>query len=249
MARIDYQSYVGQIKISEKWGPYKVLEYQGRNEKKIHFYKIKFKNTGNEEQVRFNHIRENKVKDSRLAKLNKQIATQKWLKNKTRLVKKSVASFSTVGLEKTRLLAVDLATEKIGVSFWNHGKHVGSKEIHETDEDHAIRSYKIAKELRALIIRNDIKAVAIENIYLGMNSTVFEKLAQVRGMVLYNLLDLKIRVEVIPINSWKSKTLKTHGRENQKAESIARFNVETGKKTNSDDVADAYNIGKFCVNF
>ena len=93
-----------------------------------------------------------------------------------------------------------------------------------------------------------IDLVVIEDVYLGLNSSILSILSEIRGMLTYNLKKLNIGLLLVPAVFWKNKfdNLPLERKE-QKEFMMNKFNEFTGKIADSDDVADAYMMLKACL--
>jgi len=247
MARIDYKSIVGKKINTENYGIFTISEYLGKDEKKKHWYSGIFQDTGNEEKVHYQNIIKKNMTDKRLKKLNKQKEVQKNLKERTRLTKKHKSSYNLEGLENKIVLSIDLATKSTGVAMSINGTIKKTGIISNNGSDITTRSHAIVKSIVENIQRLKVDVVIIEDIFLGMNSSVLVRLSEIRGMLLYHLINLGIRYEIIPAIAWKSYYDLGSGRETQKRRSIELYKEYSGKTAGSDDESDAYLILKYAL--
>lgn len=247
MAKVNWADKVGETFQTKNWGVITLKEYvkDGKN----HLYKIKFNDTGNEELINWNSIKSGTCIDSVQRKINKQRAEQIRLKERNRLIKQKGDGFDVTGIDKNaRILAVDLATQKVGVSFARQGEIVASRLIKADSGDYRTRGHKIVAEIVGMLKKGKIDVLVIEDIYLGLNSSVLEILAEVRGMLTWHCIDLGVKIVSVSASRWKHHFNMPTYREEQKEFAMNYYYRATGQVADSDDVADAYMLLKFILN-
>jgi len=246
--RIDYAGQVGKVFDSSIHGKAKVIEYLGKDDKKKHMFKIKFLNTYNHNIVPWNSLRSSKFRDIELLKQIKIKNTTQKLKERNRLIKKSKIKYNLTDLDKGYLLALDFATKDIGISLWENAEHLISKEYHADGKlpPRERVSYLVDKILDVIKFTGNEVNVVIEDIYLGLNSKILVILSEARGQLIRELVKRNIRVEFIPATVVRHHFNAPINRNDIKKWAIEVYKQDTGIETTSDDLADAYILGKFC---
>jgi len=247
--RIDYAGQVGEVFDSSIHGKAKVIEYLGKDDKKKHMFKIKFMNTDNHNIVPWNALRSGKFRDIELLKQIKIKNTTQKLKERNRLIKKSKIKYNLTDLDKGYLLSIDFATKYIGVSLFEDGEHLISREYHADGKlpPRERVSYLVDKILDIIKFTGNEVKVVIEDIYLGLNSKILVMLAEARGQLIRELVKRKIRVEFIPATVVRHYFKAPINRNDIKKWAIEVYKQDTGIETTSDDLADSYILGKFAV--
>lgn len=239
--KILVEDYIGKEfanKIDEK---YQILAYlfkQGAN----HCFDIKFLDTGNIQMATLSQIRSGTCLDLVQRKKMKRIKTELELKERNRLVKK--AKSQTVipeDLDKKNILSIDLASRSVGIAYSQNGRIVRWKTIKAEDIDFRKRGHRITKEIAEIMKKGKVELVVLEDIYLGLNSSILTMLAELRGMLTYNVQEMGIELLIIPAVLWKNKFIDCPTtRAEQKKYMMSKFYFFTGETADSDDVADAY---------
>lgn len=239
--RLDVNEYIGKMfknKIDES---YEVLTYlfkQGSN----HCFDIKFTDTGNIQMATLNQIKGGTCLDLVHRKKLKRIKTELELRERNKLVKK--AKTQTVipdDLDEKNVLSIDLASYSVGIAYSKKGEIVRWKTIKADDSDFRKRGYFICKAITKIMKKGKVDLVVLEDIYLGLNSSILTMLAELRGMLTYHTQELGIELLVIPAVLWKNKYIDCPTtRTDQKKYMMDKFEFFTGTKADSDDVADAY---------
>ncbi len=249
MNKIDYKGKVNSTFNSYIHGKAKCIEYKGVDEKKKHWFLMKFENTGNKELFHWNQIRTGKFRDSKLLKTIKAKNTQQKLKERNRLVKSyKNKCIIPVNLKTKNILAVDLATKSVGLAYSKKGEIVRWKTISSQNEDFRIRGVEIVGEIVDILKTGMIDMVILEDVYLGLNSSVLAMLSEVRGMLTYHIKDMWLDLFIIPPILWKNRIKDCPvGREEQKKFMMDKFFEYTGVEADSDDSADAYMMLRACL--
>jgi len=73
------------------------------------------------------------------------------------------------------------------------------------DIDYRIRFYKIINDIVSMLESGHIEIVILEDVYLGLNSSVLTMLSEIRGMLLFHLVRLNIDYYIIHPIYWKNK--------------------------------------------
>ena len=240
--RINYAGFVG--KIIEN---YEVISYEGKDEKGKHFYKVKFKDTGNEYLDHFTRVRAGKVIDLKRRKLEKSKQVTEKLKQRTRLTKSIKTQKKEIDLSKRNVMALDLASYNCGIVVAESGSIISTGLISSNHSDFRQRGHEITKRILKGIEHYKIDTIILEDIYLGLNSNILALLAELRGMLSYHFLERKIEIVLVTAKAWKSKFDMPKGRKEQKAYSMKLFREYTGREARSDDEADAFLILKYML--
>lgn len=247
MAKVDWSSKIGEIHKTKNWGDIQLLDYQ--KDGKNHLYNVKFIDTGNKELINWNSIKAGTCIDQKQRKVNKQKAEQIRLKERNRLIKQKGDSLDLSGIcKELRFLAVDLATQKVGVSFARQGEIVASKLITADSGGYRDRGHKIVSQIVEMLKKGKIDVLIIEDIYLGLNSNVLEVLAEVRGMLTWWCVELDVKIVSVSAMRWKNHFQMPTFREEQKKFALEYYFRHTGLQAESDDVADAFMLLKFILN-
>lgn len=238
--KINYQDFVNENRINKYKEHYQITEYLGKIEKQ-HRFKIVFLGTKHEQMATYDQIKKETVRDLVLRKQLKRLKTQKELQERNRLTKQKNHKFSITEQEKNqRILSIDLATKKVGVAFGAYGKILKSCYFEEISENIFERSAAIVNKIVGMIKKAKITLVILEDIYLGLNATILEKLAVIRGMLIYECVNLGVSFKFFPAIHWKGfyKDM-PRDREDQKAYSLRKAPEIIYKEYESDDEADA----------
>lgn len=246
--RIDIEKYVGKTfenKIGEK---FKVIKYLFKD-KTNHCFDVEFVGTKNVQLGTLNQIRNGTCIDVVQKKKIKRLQTELDLRKRNRLVKqaKNVCHVPN-NLKEKNVLAIDLSTTSTGIAYSQKGEIVRWKTIKAEDKDFRKRGAKIIEELVKILKKGKIDFVVLEDVYLGLNSSVLTMLSEVRGMLTYPLVKLNIDLLIVPPVLWKHRIegVPVH-REEQKEFMMKKFLEYTGENPDSDDVADAYMMLRACL--
>ena len=224
-------------------------------EKTNYCYDIEFIETKNIQMATLNQIRKGTCIDIVQRKKMKRIQTELKLKERNRLVKQPRNQVHIPSnINQINVLSIDLASRSVGIAYSCKGKIVRWKTIKADLEDFRERGYLIVNEIvNVLETSKKIKGAAIdlvviEDVYLGLNSSILSILSEIRGMLTYNLKKLKIDLLLVPAVFWKNKfdNLPLERKE-QKEFMMDKFNEFTREIADSDDVADAYMMLKACL--
>lgn len=239
---------IGEIYTNKRNESFKINEYLYK-EKNNDWYDVTFLETGNQQGVTKNQIKNGTAYDLVQRKKLKRIETELKLRERNRLIKQAKESFSFPDEYKTkRLLALDLATQSTGCAFSVNGQILRWKTLTATGEDIRQRMVTMAKFVNKMVPRVD--AVIIEDIYLGLNSKILMMLAELRGMITFEVINGGKKLFLVPAVLWKNQFegVPLH-REEQKQFMMQKFFEYTGVPADSDDCADAYMILKACLNW
>ena len=224
-------------------------------EKTNYCYDIEFIETKNIQMATLNQIRKGTCIDIVQRKKMKRIQTELKLKERNRLVKQPRNQVHIPSnINQINVLSIDLASRSVGIAYSCKGKIVRWKTIKADLEDFRERGYLIINEIvKVLETSKKIKGAAIdlvviEDVYLGLNSSILSILSEIRGMLTYNLKKLNIGLLLVPAVFWKNKfdNLPLERKE-QKEFMMNKFNEFTGEIADNDDVADAYMMLKACL--
>ncbi|WP_338936230.1 hypothetical protein [Fusobacterium polymorphum] len=224
-------------------------------EKSNYCYDIEFIETKNIQMATLNQIRKGTCIDIVQRKKMKRIQTELKLKERNRLVKQPRNQVHIPSnINQINVLSIDLASRSVGIAYSCKGKIVRWKTIKADLEDFRERGYLIVNEIvNVLETSKKIKGAAIdlvviEDVYLGLNSSILSILSEIRGMLTYNLKKLNIGLLLVPAVFWKNKfdNLPLERKE-QKEFMVNKFNEFTKEVADSDDVADAYMMLKACL--
>jgi len=251
---------------SEKWGEYKVIELLGeRGKSKVPYFRVKFKNTGNEIEAPLNTIKANKVIDMEA----KKKATKKNNRGKKK-EKKAKKEWVTKYLHNPKnIISLDLATISTGVCVSQNGKIVYNNYIyHEKDKDdpnNLVRRLNYMKnEVIKIMEEYNIDSVVVEStIFKGAKNVLFA-LSQIRGLILDYCFENGLEwISVSPMGwenyAWKGrfKNLETKERSWMSAKSDYRIDFkkkfagetkEEEKKKVWEDCCDAFLLMKYVLN-
>jgi Holliday junction resolvasome RuvABC endonuclease subunit len=156
------------------------------------------------------------------------------------------------------LLAIDQSTKRAGFSILDFSEKMPVMDygvFKESEEDFIKRTIKIIKEIENKIEQHNVKAIAIEGIYLDTSgfktmiasrAKTFEVLAYLKNRIIEIAIVKDLPIIVVPAVSWKKDFNITGTREEQKAKSIAEIKRLTGEEL-IDDVTDSLLIGKHTI--
>lgn len=247
--RIIPKEYIGQVHTNKNEEVFKIIKYLFKN-KSNYCFDIEFAETKAIQMATLTQIRNGTCIDLEQRKKMKRIQTELKLRERNKLVKK--AKNTTIipsNLDEKKVLAIDLATKSTGIAYSNNGKIVRWKTIVAPAElEFRDRAAIIIKEIIDILDKGKIDTVIMEDIYLGLNSSILTMLSEIRGMLTYYLTQNKINLLLIPAVLWKNKYYDMpHGRKEQKEFVKQKFFELTGEEADSDDMADAYFILKACL--
>jgi Holliday junction resolvasome RuvABC endonuclease subunit len=220
---------------------YRVLSYEGKEKKGKaykHFYKIQFLDTKNEYLEERTKVRTSKCKDLLHIKLMKSKIKQQKLKERARVTKRDKNTLKRFNFDSKTILSLDLSTKSSG---WCVGSKTCIKAfgcISQDSNNWRERNYNTIVEIEKLINTYKVDIVFIESTFLGLNSSVLEKLCELRGGVFTLIMKYNCEYEVIMPNTWKHYHNLGVGRQEQKAASIRKASSILKSKVN-DDVADS----------
>nr|DAR70286.1 MAG TPA: HOLLIDAY JUNCTION RESOLVASE [Caudoviricetes sp.] len=252
--KIDVNEIVGKRFKNKNDEEFYVIKYLFK-EKTNYCYDIEFIETKNIQMATLNQIRKGTCIDIVQRKKMKRIQTELKLKERNRLVKQPRNQVHIPSnINQINVLSIDLATRSVGIAYSCKGKIVRWKTIKADLEDFRERGYLIVNEIvNVLETSKKIKGAAIdlvviEDVYLGLNSSILSILSEIRGMLTYNLKKLNIGLLLVPAVFWKNKfdNLPLERKE-QKEFMMNKFNEFTGEIADNDDVADAYMMLKACL--
>ena len=174
-------------------------------EKTNYCYDIEFIETKNIQMATLNQIRKGTCIDIVQRKKMKRIQTELKLKERNRLVKQPRNQVHIPSnINQINVLSIDLASRSVGIAYSCKGKIVRWKTIKADLEDFRERGYLIVNEIvNVLETSKKIKGatidlVVIEDVYLGLNSSILSILSEIRGMLTYNLKKLNIGLLLVP---------------------------------------------------
>lgn len=228
---------------------YEVLSYEGKEKKGTaykHYYKIQFISTKNEYLEDRQKVRTGKCKDLLQIKLEKAKIKQIKLKQRARVTKRDKNVLKRFNFDSKAILSLDLSTKSSG---WCLGTKAAIKEfgcISHESTDWRERNYKTILEIEKIIKNHKVDIVFIESTFLGLNSSVLEKLCELRGGVFKLIMKYGCEYEVIMPNTWKHYHLLSTTRAEQKAESIDKASKILKSRVN-DDIADSCLLYIFAV--
>jgi Holliday junction resolvasome RuvABC endonuclease subunit len=234
--KINYQEIVNQ-----KVGNYTILSYEGVDENKKHFYKIQFDITGNIQLEERSKIIKGKCKDLVATKLEHSKKKQEKLKQRSKLSKKTEVEYKKFDFKNSTALFLDQASNT-GYSIYKNGILVEKGIINKKYENFYVNATYIISEITKLAIKHNIKIIILEDVYLGLNAVVLEKLAGLKGMTIHAAIQLECEYEVIKATSWKSHFFNTVSDRNKQKEISKQLTGES-----DDNIADAILLGKFCI--
>ena len=168
-----------------------------------------------------------------------------YLKQKNRLTKKSEAEYKTFNFTNKTILALDQASNT-GWCIIRDNKIIEFGCIQKKYDHFYINAVNTMVELAKLRTEYTPDILFFEDIYLGMNVNVMEKLAGLKGMIMYFCEVNKLEYECIKSNSWKSYHGIAGERTAQKNESVQKVKELIGKEVTNDE-SDAILLGIFAV--
>lgn len=247
--KIIPEEYINQHfvnKINEKFVVLTYLFKEGSN----HCYDIKFIETNNIQMATLNQIRKGTCIDLVQRKKVKKLKTELELKERNRLIKKhkNEIEFKALNTHYKTIISIDLSSLSTGMAIAVKNEIRASKVIQIKEDDFYKRCEKMVDAVLSVIRKCEVDLVIIEDIYLGLNSGVLTKLAELRGMLHYNLIKLGIEVIYINANIWKHQLNLGTNRSEQKKQSIIIANEIMSKDIKTDDEADAVCMLKAVIN-
>lgn len=240
MAKINYHDFVNEERINKYKEKYKIIEYIGKINDK-HRFEVEFLGTKNKEIATYEQIKKGTIRDTKLRLQLKRLKTAQELRERNRLTKQKNHKFTITEQEKNkRILAIDLATKKVGLAFSVERRILKSHNFEEINKNIFERSATIVNKLVEMIKKGKIELIILEDIFLGLNATILEKLAEIRGMLIYECVNLGVDFKFFPAIHWKGfyKDM-PKDRDEQKAYALQKAPEIIYKEYESDDEADA----------
>lgn len=246
--KIDPNEYVG-LEFTNKIGErFKVLQYQFKD-KNNYCFDIEFLGTHNIQLATLNQIRNQTCVDLVERKKVKRLKVELQLRERTKLVSKAKNTCVIPSVLKDKnVLSIDLSTTSTGIAYSKAGIIVRWKTIKSPYTDFRERGFEIVKELVEILEKGMVDVVILEDVYLGLNSSVLSMLSEIRGMLTFHIKRLGIDLLLVPAVLWKNRFegVPLHRKE-QKEFMMKKFFEFTGVKADSDDSADAYMMLKACL--
>lgn len=146
-----------------------------------------------------------------------------------------------------KLLSLDQASRITGYAIFEDSKLITYGKIELEDEDVGLRLVVLRNKVKELIDNYNIDFVAFEDIQMqtsvGSNVKTFKVLANVFGVILELVTELKIKYDIVSSNTWKS-TLKIKGRKRaEQKQNAQKYVEETYNVKATQDECDAICIG------
>jgi crossover junction endodeoxyribonuclease RuvC len=246
MAKIIPYELINQQYTNANGDTYTVKAYIGKDSKLKHLYTIQFNDTKHEQTEERTKIIKSKCRDLMKEKANKSKIKQNKLKERARLSKKHEAEYKKFAMQDVPILALDQASNTGYCVILNNSiKKYGL--IEKKYEDFYLNACYLVAEVTKLIIRYSIKIVFIEDIFLGLNANVMEKLAGLKGMMISCAVLNNCEYEVIHSPSWKTYHQLGYDRKEQKEKSIELARKILNNAEIDDNIADAVLIGVFAA--
>ena len=152
-----------------------------------------------------------------------------------------------------KLLSLDQASRITGYAIFEDSKLIAYGKIELEDEDVGLRLVVLRNKVKELIDNYNIDFVAFEDIQMqtsvGSNVKTFKVLANVFGVILELVTELKIKYDIVSSNTWKS-TLKIKGRKRaEQKQNAQKYVEETYNVKATQDECDAICIGAHVSSF
>lgn len=231
--------------VGMKINNYTVTAYNGKQNNK-HYYTIIFDDTKNEYLEERTKVRLGKAKDIKAIKLKKQLEYKEKLLKKSRLSKKYVAEYKKIDMKDKKILALDQASTT-GYCIINNNSILTASKIDAKYENFYQNAYYIMQEVEKIIIKNKIKILIIEDVYLGLNANVLEKLSALKGCMVFLALKHDLEFECVKSQSWKSYHGIKGDRKEQKQQSLDKVRAIMGIDIQNDNIADAVLLGIYAA--
>ncbi len=158
-----------------------------------------------------------------------------------------------------KLIGIDQSTTGSGYTIAKlTGEIVEINEINSEEEDFIRRTMETVKILKQKVIENNIKIIALENIYLEVprfRSAIlakvksYEQLSYLKNRIIEMAYEMKLDIIVVYAASWKAHykiNSKGKTREDQKKEAIRIVEKLLGEKV-SDNKAEGILIAKYII--
>ena len=246
MAKIIPEELINQSFTNANGDTYKITEYIGKDSKLKHLYTIQFIDTKHTQTEERTKIMKSKCRDLKKEKANASKLKQIKLKERSRLSKKYEAEYKKFNMQDVPILVLDQASNTGYCIILNNSiKKYGSLE--KKYDDFYLNACYLVAEVTKLISRYNIKIVILEEIFLGLNATVMEKLAGLKGMMISCAILNNCEYEVISATSWKTYHNLGYDRKEQKEKSIEIAKRIVKNADIDDNIADAILIGIFAA--
>ena len=246
MAKIIPEELINRTFTNLNGDIYKVAEYIGKDSKLKHLYTIQFQDTKHTQTEERTKIIKSKCRDLKKEKANASKLKQIKLKERSRLSKKYEAEYKKFKMQDVSMLVLDQASNTGYCVILNNSiKKYGLLE--KKYDDFYLNACYLVAEVTKLINRYNVKIVILEEIYLGLNAIVMEKLAGLKGMMISCAILNNCEYEVINATSWKTYHNLGYDRKEQKAKSIELAKSIVKNADIDDNIADAILIGIFAA--
>ena len=187
-----------------------------------------------------------KCRDLKKEKANAAKIKQIKLKERSRLSKKYEAEYKKFNMQDIPILVLDQASNT-GYCIILNNSIIKYGLLEKKYDDFYLNACHLVAEVTKLINRHNIKIVILEEIYLGLNATVMEKLAGLKGMMISCAILNNCEYEVISATSWKPYHDLGYDRKEQKQKSIELARRILKDAFIDDNIADAVLIGVFAA--
>ena len=217
---------------------YIVNNYEGKNEKKQHVYKITFTTTNNSYLEPRQRVKNSLCRDNELIALQRKQAKQQKRKEALKVTKPTIKFSCNVDWNNENVLFVDQSTTATGIVIVRNKKEYETHVVEPDQNDVKERSVFIGFYLLELIKTEKIKQVFFEGIYQGVNASVALKLGWLLGALEMVGALQNCKTHVVPAMYWKSYHKIAGERIHQKEQ--ARKIASKWLKDPSEDEADAF---------
>lgn len=246
MAKINPYEPIGKEFTNANGDTYTVKEYVGKDSTLKHLYTIQFNDTKHEQHEERTKVIKGKCRDLKKEKANAAKIKQVKLKERSRTSKKHEATYKKFNMQDVPILALDQASNT-GYCVILNNSIIKYGLLEKKYDDFYLNACHLVAEVTRLINRHNIKIVVLEEIYLGLNATVMEKLAGLKGMMISCAILNNCEYEIIHSLSWKTYHDLGYDRKEQKQKSIEMARKILNNAEIDDNIADAVLIGIFAA--
>lgn len=159
-----------------------------------------------------------------------------------------------LGSGEPRLVAIDGATENIGLSLYEGKNLICYRAVKIPSKYHLAKRLHIFREMIINLIIKEWKAeyIVVEDIQLQTGNpyakasyyTAFKALAMLQGVVVETCVAYDIQYQLVSVNVWRSAFgLSGYKRREAKQKALDKVGILFNIKTKNDDVAEAILIG------
>ena len=232
--------------VGKSYPNYTVISYEGKNSSGVHTYKIRFNDTKNI----YTRTRPSVLKGTLVDAKQKKRVTKSKAVAVTRKKGSSTYSCSENPIlgyvdKKDNILVLDQSSNATGFCVIKNQEISDYGKIQEKNKNSYLRIKDLISDIEILRAKHEIKAIILEDIYLGYSPTTYRKLSEVIGAIAFYATVKNLSVILVPNGLWTGRLGINGKREQLKLKSVQMALKITGNEIKSDDVSDAICIAEY----